>query len=194
MLPMLLLAFGTTAASQMMKGQEQKRALELQQRQMEFQNEMTAGTNTRNAQEALRTIAGVRMQESQMRQQAARDLSTAERMANMARGEQTAMAAAVGVKGASVDAVASDIEVELDRARREIQDTGVTNAFNANERVRSIAVQTNLNVGRLLDPSSVNVPSTSRIIGQAALAGAMSAGSTYAQNYFKFGGSNGATT
>jgi len=177
MLAALAVSFGLSAGRNLLSGMQQRS-------QIEAQNEATKAQNRLNAMEAVRSIAGTRLQQAAVRQQTAKDLSTAQRMANMATGQATAQAAAAGVRGATVDAVADDIQIELDRAQAEVQDSAIMQEFNLNERIRSIAAQTKMNLGRLTE-----VPSYGSILFGAVAGGAMSAGSQYAQQYFKFGAS-----
>jgi hypothetical protein len=177
MLAALAVSFGVSTAQNILAGQQQREATKAQ-------NQATKAQNRINAVEAVRAIQGTRMQAAAVREQAAKDLSTAQRMANMATGQATAQAAAAGVRGATVDAVADDIAIELDRAQAEVQDSAIMQEFNLNERIRSIAAQTRMNLGRL-----TKVPSYGNILASAVAGGAMSAGSQYAQQYFKFGAS-----
>jgi len=180
MLPALAVAFGAQAAQGILAGAQRRE-------EVKAQNKLTAQQNRTNATEAAYTIANVQIQQAAVRRQAAGDLNTAQRMAMIATGDSTAQAAAAGVKGASVDAVQQDVGIELDRATGEIQSSAITQEANLNDQIRSIAVQTRLNFGTFSE-----APGWKGIIGQAAVSGAMSAGTSYAQNYFKFGASTAA--
>lgn len=175
MLGALAIAFGTSAAGNILQGQ-QARA------QAKAQNKMTRQQNRLNAMEAARSIASVRLQGAQTRRQSSEDLATAYRMAGSAVGTARAESAAAGVKGASIDAAAQDVQVELDRAKGELAENAITNAHNMNQQIRQIAVQTRLNFGRMQSK-----PSYGNIIARSAVQSAMSVGSQYAMNYFNFG-------
>lgn len=176
MLAALAVSFGVSAGQNLLSGMAQRD-------QLKAQNEAQKRQNRQNAVEAARSIASTKIQQAAVRQQAAQDLSTAQRMAMTALGGSTAQAAAAGVRGASVDAMATDIDIELGRARGEIEQAAVTQEYNLNQRIRDIAVQTRLNFGQLS-----KVPSYRSMALQAVAGGAMSAGSQYAKSYFKFGG------
>lgn len=178
MLPALALSFGMSAAQSYFGGIQDQAMAKAKNRQIRAQNKT-------NAVEAAYSIANIRLQGAQARKQSASDLAMAARMAGTATGEATAASAAAGVKGASVDAAAQDIQVELDRARGEVQESAIMDAFNMNQQIRNLAVQTRLNFGTMQ-----HVPSMGNIIARSAMNGAMSAGSQYAASYFKFGASN----
>lgn len=179
MLAALALSFGMSAAQGVLGGIQQRK-------QAQAQNALTKKQNRLNAMEAAHSIAGMRLQGAQARKQAASDMAVAGRMADSATGDAVASAAAAGVKGASIDAVAQDIDIELGRAKAEVQQSVINNTHNRNEQIRSLAVQTRLNLGTFQ-----NVPSVGRVVAGAAVQGALTAGSQYASSFFKFGPTGG---
>lgn len=179
MLGALALSFGMSAGQGILGGIQQRE-------QAKAQNALTKKQNRLNAMEASRSIASMRLQGAQQRKQAASDLAMAGRMADSAKGDAVASSAAAGVKGASIDAAAQDIDIELGRARAEVQQSTINNAHNRNEQIRSLVAQTRMNFGTMQ-----NVPSIGRVLARSAVQGGLSAGSNYANSYFQFGAGEG---
>lgn len=172
----LALAFGLSAGKSLLGGL-QNRALQKEE------NKSILETNRLKLVEMAHALGQTQVQHAAVRSQAATDLNTAGRMANTAGGDARAQAAAAGVRGASVDAVQNDIEMELSRAIGEIETAAIVQTYNLNEQARSIAQSTLHNLGYLN-----KVASPLQVLGSSLVDGALSAGSQYASAYFKFGG------
>jgi hypothetical protein len=182
MLPALAMMFAANAGQSLLGGLAERE-------QIKQQNKLIKQQNRTNTMETLYSVSLLDIQAAQSRMQAAQDLSTAGRMAKAATGDVVAQAAAAGVKGASVDAAAADIDRELGEAEASIERAAIDQAFNTNEQQRSMLAQTRANLGRLAD-----VPSFGNILLRSAISGASQAGQAYASNYFQFGSSGGSKT
>lgn len=172
----LATSFGLNASKSLLGGLQNRSLQEAQNRHIRENNRL-------RLVEMSRAIGNTQVQAAAVRAQAATDLNTAGRMANTASGDATAQAAAAGVRGASVDAVQSDIQMELSRAIGEIETATIASTYNLNEQARNIAQSTLLNLGYLN-----KVASPAEMLGSAAVYGGLSTGSVYAEQYFKFGG------
>lgn len=175
--PALLIMAGVSAASSIMKGTANRRAAKAQ-------NKEIAKANATNVLEAQQAVLGVEVQRAKVRQQTAKDLSLADRMAGEARGTVEMSAAAAGVKGASVDAAVADIAREAGELAFEIDQRHLAQEYNLNQQIVQILKSTQFGLVKSLD-----VPSTRDIVMGGLVSGAMSAASSYAGSYFQFGSS-----
>lgn len=181
MLPALFAVAGASALQSLIGGTQQRK-------QIQAQNAETARVNRINTLEAFQGVSAIEVQRGRVRQQTAKNLALVDRRAEEEAATTGAISAAAGVKGASVDAVRSDIDRAEQEAQFEIEQQHITQEYDLNQRVRELMVSTKNNLG-----SMQKVPSMGNIIGGALLSGAMSAGSQYASSFFKFG-STGNTT
>ncbi len=174
MWPMLAM-FAVNAGSSLLQGSQQRK-------QIKAQNKALRQANIANTEEAMYSIGTIRVQQADMRMQAQRQQAEAVRAAGQAAGDARTLAAAAGVKGASVDAVQYDVEKSLDDALAEIQISAINSQFNLNQQIRQVARQTAANLHQYQ-----KVPSTGDILRQSILSGAMAAGQAYAGQFFQFG-------
>lgn len=183
MWPMLLATFAMSAGQNALQGRQQQQAAIAQ-------NKEISKANAANAAEAFQAVSSIEVQRGFLRKQTAKDLHLAVRAANESGSTVAAAAAAAGVRGASVDAVQQEIDQDLSEAQGEIEQAHINNEYNLNQSIRELLTQTRLNFGSLQ-----NVPSTASILGNALVAGGLSAAGTYANQYFKFGsGTDNAAT
>lgn len=175
MLPALFAVAGASALQSLIGGMQQRK-------QIEAQNKETARVNRINTLEAFQGVSAIEVQRGRLRQQTAKTLALVDRRAEEEAATTGAVAAAAGVKGASVDAVRMDIDRAEQEAQFEIEQQHVTQEYDLNQRIRELMVSTKNSLG-----SMQKVPSTGSIIGGALLSGALSAGSQYASSFFKFG-------
>lgn len=175
MLPALFAVAGASALQSLIGGKQQ-------QKQIKAQNKEIARVNAVNTLEAFQGVSAIEVQRGRVRQQTAKNLSLVDRRAEEEAATTGAVAAAAGVKGASVDAVRMDIDRAEQEAQFEIEQQHVTQEYDLNQRIRELMVSTKNSLG-----SMQKVPSTGSIIGGALLSGALSAGSQYASSFFKFG-------
>lgn len=175
MLPALFAVAGASALQSLVGGMQQRK-------QIKAQNKETARVNAINTLEAFQGASAIEVQRGRLRQQTAKNLSRVDRRAEEEAATTGAVAAAAGVKGASVDAVRMDIDRAEQEAQFEIEQQHVTQEYDLNQRIRELMVSTKNSLG-----SMQKVPSTGSIIGGALLSGALSAGSQYASSFFKFG-------
>ncbi len=175
MLPALFAVAGASALQSLVGGMQQ-------QKQIKAQNKEIARVNAINTLEAFQGVSAIEVQRGRLRQQTAKSLALVDRRAEEEAATTGAVAAAAGVKGASVDAVRMDIDRAEQEAQFEIEQQHITQEYDLNQRIRELMVSTQNSLG-----SMQKVPSTSSIIGGAVLNGALSAGSQYASSYFKFG-------
>jgi len=175
MLPALFAVAGASALQSLIGGMQQRK-------QIEAQNKETARVNRINTLEAFQGVSAIEVQRGRLRQQTAKTLALVDRRAEEEAATTGAVAAASGVKGASVDAVRMDIDRAEQEAQFEVEQQHVTQEYDLNQRIRELMVSTKNSLG-----SMQKVPSTGSIIGGALLSGALSAGSQYASSFFKFG-------
>lgn len=175
MLPALFAVAGASALQSLVGGMQQRE-------QIKAQNKETARVNQINTLEAFQGVSAIEVQRGRLRQQTAKTLTLVDRRAEEEAATTGAVAAAAGVKGASVDAVRMDIDRAEQEAQFEIEQQHVTQEYDLNQRIRELMVSTKNSLG-----SMQKVPSTGSIIGGALLSGALSAGSQYASSFFKFG-------
>lgn len=175
MLSALFAVAGASALQSMVGGMQQ-------QKQIKAQNKETARVNAINTLEAFQGVSAIEVQRGRLRQQTAKTLALVDRRAEEEAAATGAVAAAAGVKGASVDAVRMDIDRAEQEAQFEIEQQHITQEYDLNQRIRELMVSTKNSFG-----SMQKVPSTGSIIGGALLSGALSAGSQYASSFFKFG-------
>ena len=175
MLPALFAVAGASALQSIIGGMQNRKAVKAQ-------NKETTRVNTINTLEAFQGVSAIEVQRGRVRQQTAKNLSLVDRRAEEEAATTGAVAAAAGVKGASIDAVRQDIDRAEQEVQFEIEQQHITQEYDLNQRVRELMVSTKNNLGSLQ-----KVPSMGSIIGGALLSGAMSAGSQYASSFFKFG-------
>ena len=175
MLPALFAVAGASALQSLIGGTQNRK-------QIEAQNKEIARVNAINTLEAFQGVSAIEVQRGRLRQQTAKNLSLVDRRAEEEAATTGAVAAAAGVKGASVDAVRMDIDRAEQEVQFELEQQHVTQEYDLNQRIRELMVSTKNSLG-----SMQKVPSTGSIIGGALLSGALSAGSQYASSFFKFG-------
>lgn len=169
--------FAIAAAQGVMQGLQQRK-------QTKAENKAKQIANTQNTLEAFQAVSGIEVMRGGVRQQTAKTLALADRRATEERSGTAAVAAASGVKGASVDAVEDDIGRALGEAIGEAEIQHINQEYSLNQQIRSLMVQTRFN---LLQEQKV--PSALQAALGGAMNGLMGAGQTYASSYFKFGGS-----
>lgn len=175
MLSALFAVAGASALQSLVGGTQQRK-------QIEAQNKEIARVNAINTLEAFQGVSAIEVQRGRVRQQTAKNLALVDRRAEEEASSTGAIAAAAGVKGASIDAVRMDIDRAEQEAQFELEQQHVTQEYDLNQRIRELMVSTKNSLG-----SMQKVPSTGSIIGGALLSGALSAGSQYASSFFKFG-------
>lgn len=174
--------FALAAAQGVMGGLQQRK-------QTKAENKAKQIANTRNTLEAFQAVSSIEVMRGGVRQQTAKTMALAERRAGEEASGTAAVAAASGVKGASVDAVQDDIGRALGEAIGETEIQHINQEYNLNQQIRSLMVQTRFN---LLQEQKV--PSALQAALGGAMNGLMQAGQTYASSYFKFGGSTPASS
>lgn len=99
-------ALATTAASSLLGARAQNS-------QARAQNQVVAAQNRQQLLSAAQDVSALNVQAGQVAQDAVQKRQEAVRMANLQSGQQSALAGATGTRGASVDAVQSDISQQL---------------------------------------------------------------------------------
>lgn len=163
MLSALFAVAGASALQSMVGGMQQ-------QKQIKAQNKEIARVNAINTLEAFQGVSAIEVQRGRLRQQTAKTLALVDQRAEEEAATTGAVAAAAGVKGASVDAVRMDIDRAEQEAQFEIEQQHITQEYDLNQRIRELMVSTQNSLG-----SMQKVPSTGNIIGGALLSGALSA-------------------
>lgn len=171
----LLAMFGMQAAQGATQGL-------LQRKEMQRQNEAIAKANLANINAAQEAILAVGVRKSFVRQQAQSSMESARRAALGASSEATAEAAAAGVRGASVDAVQSDIDRALGENIDQQRADAIAEEFNLNAEIQNIAANTRMNLTPLH-----RVPSATSTLLRAGVGAGVQAGAAYAGSRFQFG-------
>lgn len=175
MLPALFAVAGMSGLQSILGGLQNRK-------QIAAQNAANAAANYRNTIEAFQGVSAIEVQRARLRQQTAKTLDLAGRRAEEEASTTGAMAAAVGVKGASVDAVQDAIARERQDAEFEVASQYSSQDYDLNQRIRELVTGTRLNFAQMQ-----KVPSIGSVIGGGLLSGALSAGTMYAASYFRFG-------
>lgn len=168
----LLAAGGMSALQQGLANKEERNKIKAE-------NKARLKTDLDNLGATARDIANLGVMAASYRKQAVASQVEAKRQGMLAGGSAEAQAGAFGVKGASVDAVALDIEREVGEALIQIDDNLDNQMWNLAEQAHSIQAQAKAG---LLGQKSTTAGQRSPLV-----AGLMSAGSLYASQYFKFG-------
>ena len=171
----LLDLFGVQAAQGMLSGLiDRQDAIK--------QNKLIAQQRIMQTQSAMRSMIDVQVSKDQNRQAAVTAESAARVAALSAAGTERAAAGASGVRGASVDAVQSDIQSQLGQAIDETKQSEIANEFNLNQQIVAIATQARSSL-----PAYNRIPSIGQTLIRGAIQGGMSAGSAYVSARFKYG-------
>lgn len=173
----LLATAAFSIGSSLIKGRDNAAAAKLQ-------NVEIAQTNLRNAMDTAQSVNTMQAQATLLKDQAATSRSAAQRQAMLGQSGAEAQAASAGVRGASVDAVLTDIDRELGWANADLERTVDVEGFNMQTRLKSLISNAQAGVFTKLP-----VASTGEIFGNAIVAGAESAANKYANTYFKYGAS-----
>lgn len=172
-----MLAQGAAAGIKAKLDNDQRR------KELKAMNKATRATNDRIIANTGQEISALNVQNGLLRVGAARELNEASKAAYAATGSAVANAAAAQVKGASVDAVLSDIDRELGEARVVTEQALEMGQYNIVNRIRETTSAAAASILGEVDP---NKGATSPL-----MAGLMAAGSTYLSNSMKFGGGGG---
>ncbi len=153
-----------------------------QAKDAEAANEEKAKANLANAIDTADSISTLQAQAGLYKSQAAAARTAAGRQALLGRGTAEAQAASAGVRGASVDAVIADIDRELGFAEADLERNVDVEQFNMQTRLRSLISGAKANLY-----GYTPVEGGQAILSGALVQGALAVGSTYANNYFKYG-------
>ncbi len=167
--------------------QKEKKAI---QRKVQDENNRRSAANLANAVRAGYREGLLNLQEGMYKKAAAQQGFDTSASKSKALSEVSANAAAAGSIGASVDAVAQDIEMRVGemRARREEEQT----IMDFNFELQSSELQYDLERGTV-GMAVADVPSTGEIWGNAAMVGATYFASSYASQKMKLGSGSGAS-
>jgi hypothetical protein len=168
------------AGSQLMNSASQSNA---ERRAGKQQNQLNKEANLRNALDVAQEISSVQVQQGVLRRTASAQRSAAQRIATLGQGSAEAQAGAIGVRGASVDAVLGDIDRELGWAKAELEQDQELEQFNLSTRLRTAVSGA---IANLYGYQSV--ASTGDIMRGAIVNAGLNAAGQYASNYFQFGG------
>lgn len=178
-----LALYGANAASSLL-GQG------AQNRQAKYQNQLVADRSQQQLRSAAQDVSALHVQAGQLAADATAKNAEAVRLANQQQGQQSAMAGAAGVRGASVDAVQDDIQHQLDRSQAQT-DENYQNQLFTNRQQESRVLQQ----ARNSMPSIVQQRSGFSALRDAASNALVQTGMQYANAYFKFGsGTNNQST
>ena len=152
-------------------------------RQTKLENKAREKTDLRNLADAAEQVGSLGMMAAQYRTAATQARTAADREVGKARGTAEAQAGAAGIKGASVDAVLTDLDRELGEAEVAIDRNLENQQYNLSEQIRSLQHATVNGLLGQLDPRAN--------LRNPLLTGALQAGSMYASSYFQYGASGG---
>lgn len=152
-------------------------------KQGKLENKARGKADLRNLADAAQQVGSLSMMAAQYRQAATKARTDASREVGKARGTAEAQAGAMGLKGASVDAVFTDLDRELGEAEVAIERNLENEQYNLGEQLRTLQHATaNGLLGQMNPRAGLKNP---------LMEGAMTMGSMYAQSYFQFGASKG---
>ena len=147
------------------------------------ENKAREKVDLRNLADAAQQVGSLGMLAGEYRRQATEATLSAQREVGKARGTAEAQAGAAGIKGASVDAVFTDLDREFSDATVAIDRDLEHKQYNLGEQLRSLQLSTaNGLMGQINPRAGLRSP---------LMDGAMTMGSMYANSYFKFGASGG---
>lgn len=149
-------------------------------KQAKAQNKLNLQQNRENFNEAQRTVLSLEVQRAALRQQTAKTLDVANRVARSSKGSLSAAAAASGVKGANVDAIAYDIEADYQERKYENEQQHLYAEYDISNQQTSVLSQARLGMTPMQRSGAVG-------LGGHLAAGALNAATVYAGQYFKFG-------
>lgn len=175
--PALLLG-GSALGSGLLQGVQQRQNAKYQNAQIKRQNIINMQQASYAAADALREGAVARMQLTRTREMQ-------QRAAQAELSSTTAAAAAVGVKGSSVQAVAQDVQRELSEA-----DYEVTVSYKQIQEDLRRRMHDTRQAAILGQAPSVRVPSHGQILTSSLLQGSFAIGGAYANEYFRLGAAN----
>lgn len=132
--------------------------------------------------ETAQEISGLLAGQSILRRQSSDAWHNADRAALLGLSSADTLAGAAGLQGASIDAIAMDIERELSNAQADIAQSVELEQFNMSQQLRSLVSARRSQLGQ-----EQRVPSTSEIRNAAITSAAMSTINQYANAYFEFG-------
>jgi hypothetical protein len=153
-------------------------------KQGKLENKAREKVDLRNLADAAQQVGSLGMLAGEYRRQATETRISAQREVGKARGTAEAQAGAAGIKGASVDAVFQDLDREFGEAQVAIDRDLENKQYNLGDQLRSLQLST---ANGLLGQTNPRAGQSSPL-----LAGALTAGSMYANAYFQFGAQKGA--
>lgn len=158
-----------------------------QAKQVKAQNKQIVKQNQANLLQAEATVLSMEAQRSMLRQQTAKHLELARTSARGSTGGIEASVGAAGIKGATVEAIKSDVERDLQAVEYETESRYVWSEYDINMNQQSVLSQSKLGMTPM---QSYNPKS----LGSMVAEGAMQAAGTYAGQYFQFGSVGGSKT
>ncbi len=177
MLGAALLLGGSAAGQGLLQGVANRKNAKYQNAQIKRQNFI-------NLTQASHAAADMQRHGALARMQLARTKDMQRRAAEAEASSQTATAAATGVRGASVQAVAQDVQRELSEAEYESTDVYKQQQEDLRRRIHDIRQQAVLS-----QTQKVQVPSRGDVLANSLMQGAFAVGGAYANQYFKLGAS-----
>lgn len=139
----------------------------------------------RNLADAAQQVGSLGMLAGEYRRQATETRNQAQREVGKARGTAEAQAGALGIKGASVDAVFDDLDREFSEAQVNIDRDLENKQYNLSDQLRQLQLSTANGLLGTINPRAG--------LQNPLLDGAMTMGAMYANSYFQFGASKGGT-
>jgi len=159
-----------------------------QQQDIKAQNANIRLNNLRTTQETALEISGLLAGQTTLRIQAADAYKNATQAGQVAKSSAETVAAAGGVKGASVDAVSMDMDREVSTVQAEVSQSLEVEQFNMSQRLRSLVSSRKAQLGQ-----TQRVPSSGEIWRNAAISTGMETLGAYASSLIQFGGSKPTT-
>lgn len=186
---MVWFALAATVASSVLGGMQQGKQESKQARTAYkntiLQNQAALKQNKLNWLETERALLSLDAQKASLRQQTAKNLALAQRMANQQRGAVQADVAAAGIKGATAEQVLMDVGTDL----RERQFENEQQYLNAMQDINMQGVQ--MIAGAIAGTTQMQQYTAgglkNRGLEQGLANAAIAMAGQYAQSYYKFG-------
>lgn len=145
-----------------------------------YQNAQIKRQNTINLAQASYAAADMQREGALARMQLTKTKELQQRAAQAELSSTAATAGAAGVKGASVDAVAQDVQRELSEAEYETTVQYKQHQEDLQRRIHDIRQQALLG-----QAPKVHVPSYSQVLASSVMQGSFAIGGAYANQYFQ---------
>lgn len=168
---------------------EKQQAGKANAQNIKMQNANIKLNNLLTTRETALEISGLLAGQTTLRNQAADAYRNAEQAGLIGQASAEVVAAASGIRGASVDAITMDIDREVGNVQAEVSQSMDVEQFNLSQRLRGLVAARKAQLGQ-----AQRVPSSSEIFQQAAVSTGLQMLGTYASSLIQYGGGKSTTT